>query len=239
MTSSLTGFDDWLNRQLEECAQAAGEDVVTYVARAVASRMVTDQRRLNSPSVKELMDHLSVSGAFAESTMLSTSPTIGDPDRLRAVYATGLLDSAPEERYDKITRAAAAALDTPFAALTLIDIDRQFFKSEFGMGVDSPEKRQTPLERSMCQYTVANDAPLVVEDGRIHPVFKDHPAVLDGTVVAYLGIPLSDRNHNTIGTLCVFDDKPRLWGTGHIRTLSDLATVAAERIFADSPHSGA
>jgi GAF domain-containing protein len=62
-------------------------------------------------------------------------------------------------------------------------------------------------------------------------VFKNHPAVRDGTLVAYLGIPLIDGNGNAIGTLCVFDTKPRLWGTGHVQVLSDLAALATERIF--------
>jgi GAF domain len=231
VASSLTGFDDWLNRRLEECAREAGEDVVTYVARAVASRMVTGERRANSPSIEDLMAHLAESGTFAETTMPSTSDTTNDPDRLRALYATGLLDSEPEEPYDRITRAAAAALDAPRAALSLIDVDRQFFKSTVGMGVETPEERQTPLERSICQYTVANGAALIIEDARIHPIFKNHPAVADGSVVAYLGVPLSDRDHNAIGTLCVIDDKPRLWATGHVQILSDLAELADEHIF--------
>ena len=72
---------------------------------------------------------------------------------------------------------------------------------------------------------------MVIEDARIHPVFKNHPVVLDGSVVAYLGIPLIDDDRNAIGTLCVFDEKPRLWSTGHVQVLSDLAALAAERIF--------
>ena len=58
VTSSVTGFDDWLNRQLEESAREVGEDVITYVARAVASQMITDQRRVDGASVEELMAHL-------------------------------------------------------------------------------------------------------------------------------------------------------------------------------------
>ena len=231
MTRSLSGFDDWLNRQLEECAHDAGEDVVTYVARAVAARMVTEHRRINSPGITEIMSHLSASGAFAMDEMPSTSATISDPARLQALYATGLLDSPPEEAFDRITRAAASALDAPHSAVSLIDVDRQFFVSTAGMGGTSPGERETTLDRSVCQYVVANGAPLIIEDARIHPIFKNHPVVLDGSVVAYLGIPLSDHDDNAIGTLCVFDEKPRLWSTGHVQILSDLAGLVAERIF--------
>ena len=231
MTSRLQRFDEWLNRLIEECARDAGEDVQTYVARAVASRMVGELRRTDGPSVELLLTHLSETGVFADTVMPSVSASITDPKRLAALYATGLLDSPREEVYDRITRAAADALDAPHAAVSLIDVDRQFFKSTVGMGGDSPEERQVPLDRSVCQYAVANGAPLILEDARVDPVFKNHPVVRDGSVVAYLGIPLIDDDGNAIGTLCVFDDKPRLWGTGHVQVLSDLAALAAERIF--------
>jgi len=237
VTGSLTGFDDWLNRQLEECAREVGEDVRTYVARAVASRMVSEQRRVDSPGFIELMTHLAASGTFAVPTMPDTSATINDPSRLRALYATGLLDSPPEEAFDRITRAAAAALDAPHSAVSLIDVDRQFFKSTVGMGGDSPEERETPLERSVCQYALAKGSALLIEDARIDPIFKNHPAVVDGSVVAYLGIPLVDGEKNAIGTLCVFDEVPRLWTTGHVQILGDFASLAAERAFGRRAYS--
>uniref|UniRef100_A0A5Q5CIS9 Putative GAF sensor protein n=1 Tax=Mycobacterium sp. (strain JLS) TaxID=164757 RepID=A0A5Q5CIS9_MYCSJ len=224
----MTGFDEWLNRLLEDCARDAGEDVVSYVARAVASQMVADLRRTERASIDELMAHLNECRVFAETEMPSVESEITDPDRLQALYATGLLDSPPDEAYDRITRAAAAALDAPSAAMSLIDVDRQFFKSSVGMGDD---ERQTPLDRSVCQYAVANGSALVLEDARTDPVFRNHPAVRDGTMVAYLGIPLTDKDDNAVGTLCVFDVKPRLWGTGHVRILSDLAQLAAEKMF--------
>uniref|UniRef100_A0A5Q5BMW5 Putative GAF sensor protein n=2 Tax=unclassified Mycobacterium TaxID=2642494 RepID=A0A5Q5BMW5_MYCSS len=224
----MTGFDEWLNRLLEDCARDAGEDVVSYVARAVASQMVADLRRTERASIDELMAHLNECRVFAETEMPSVESEITDPDRLQALYATGLLDSPPDEAYDRITRAAAAALDAPSAAMSLIDVDRQFFKSSVGMGDD---ERQTPLDRSVCQYAVANGSALLLEDARTDPVFRNHPAVRDGTMVAYLGIPLTDKDDNAVGTLCVFDVKPRLWGTGHVRILSDLAQLAAEKMF--------
>ncbi|KAA0099049.1 GAF domain-containing protein [Mycolicibacterium sp. P1-18] len=227
----MTGFDDWLNRLLEECARNAGEDVTTYVARAVASRMVSEQKSADGPGLIELMTHLTSSGTFAVSTMPDASMTVNDPSRLRALYATGLLDTPPEEAFDRITRAAAAALDAPHSAMSLVDVDRQFFKSKVGLGGNSPEERQTSLDRSVCQYALAKGTPLMIEDARVHPVFKNHPAVVDGTVVAYLGIPLVDDEENAIGTLCVFDPKPRLWTTGHVQILGDFASLAAERAF--------
>jgi hypothetical protein len=232
VTSSLPGFDDWLNRSLQAAARDAGEDVDTYIARAVASQVIADRMRTEKISTQELLAHLSESGVLETESMPDVSAVITNPGRLRALNATGLLDSPAEEIYDRITRAAADALDAPFAALSLVDTDRQFFKSAVGMGdMSDPENRQTPLDQSMCQYAVADRAPLVVEDARNDPIFKNHPVVRSGAVNAYLGIPLIDPDGNAIGTLCVFDDKPRLWSTGHIQVLSDLALLAVERIF--------
>ncbi len=231
VTSLVPSFNDWLNRALEKYAQAVGEDVGTYVARVVAEQMVADQRRMDSASVEELVAHLAEVGVIVELPMPDLSKVINDPERLRALRATGLLDTPREPVYDRITRAAADALDTPRAALSLVDVDRQFFKSTSGKGMRANDEREMPLEWSVCQYTVANGTSLVLEDARVDPTFKDHPAVLDGTVVAYLGIPLVDRHGNAIGTLCVYDSKPRMWSTGHVQILSDLAEIAADRIF--------
>lgn len=238
MSRSLSKFDEWLNRALEECARNAGEDVQTYVARAVASQMVADQRRAATIPLDDLLAHLSESGVLETDAMPDVMGVIGDPDRLRALQATGLLDSPPEAIYDRITRAAADALDAPFAALTLIDADRQYFKSAVGMGdMSDPQKRQTPLDLSICKYAVADRNPLVLEDARSDPVFMKHPVVRSGGVVAYIGIPLIDHDGHAVGTLCVFDSKPRQWGTGHIQVLTDLAQLAMERIFGPAPRS--
>lgn len=235
MTTSLPGFDDSLNRQLEVCARDAGVAVDTYISRAVGAQMVADLVRAEDPAVKGLLARLSEAGIFATDEMPDVSAAVNDPDRLRSLYDTGLLDSPPEATYDRLTRAAADALDAPFAAISLIDVDRQFFKSTVGMDGLSPGERQTPLDQSVCQYAVANGTPLILEDARVDPVFKNHPAVRAGAVVAYLGIPLIDPDDNAIGTLCVFDNKPRLWSTGHVQILSDLAAIATERIFGSEP----
>ena len=233
----LSGFDDSLNRLLDKCATDAGEDVDTYVTRAVGAQMVADLIRVADPSAKNVLAQLSHAGVFAADAMPDVSAVLNHPDRLRALYDTGLLDSLPEESFDRLTRAAASALNAPFAAVSLIDVDRQYFKSTVGMDSVSAEQRQTPLDQSICQYAVANGTPLILQDARVDPIFVNHPVVRAGAVVAYLGIPLIDPNGNAIGTLCVFDRKPRLWGPGHVQILSDLAQLAAERIFRSGPNN--
>lgn len=234
MSTLVPPFGEWLDRALEKRAQDAGEDVGAYVARAVAAQMVADQRVADSSALEELMAHLAEAGVVVDVPMEKLSAVINDPERLRALHATGLLDTPPEPIYDRITRAAADALNAPHAAMSLVDVDRQFFKSTVGMRVQTDDDRQTPLERSVCHYAVANGTALVVDDARVDPMFKSHPAVLDGTLVAYLGMPLTDRAGHAVGTLCVFDSKPRRWSTGHVQVLSDLADIAAERMFGRS-----
>lgn len=234
MTKSLQAFDEWLNRSLEECARNAGLDVESYVARAVAAQMVADQMR-TKVSAKDLLAHLSQSGVLDSEEMPDVSAAITDPDRLSSLHSTGLMDTPAEPAYDRITQAAAEALDTPFAAVTLVDADRTYYKSTAGMGNLSIEDRQMPFDQSICQYTVADGAPLVLEDARVDPVFRNHPVVRGGAMTAYLGIPLIDHDGRAIGTLCVSDSKPRQWGTGHVQILSDLAQLAVERMFGAAP----
>lgn len=76
-----------------------------------------------------------------------------------------------------------------------------------------------------------------VPDARLDPVLKDHPAVRAGEMVAYLGIPLTDRSDNAIGTLCVSDTKPRCWSAGHLQVLTDFVEVARQQIFGPEPQA--
>lgn len=226
----VRGFDDDLNAALEDMARDAGVTVEHYVARAVAAQMVAD-RRADGAGTDGLFASLSANG-LEVAALPDVTAAITDPDRLRAVHATGLLDSPPEAVYDRITRAAADALDAPFALISVIDIDRLYLKSEIGVVGGPVDDKEAPLERSLCQFAVASGTPLILEDARLDPTFKNHPVVSDGSVVAYLGIPLIDADLNAVGALCVYDTKPRLWGTGHVQVLSDLAKLAADRMFA-------
>lgn len=227
----VSGFNDTLNELLAEFARHAGETPERYVARAVAAQMLADQRATGGED-GTLFECLRAN-ALPASALPDVTAAITDPDRLRAVYATGLLDSPPEEMYDRITRAAADALQAPFSLISVIDVDRLYLKSEIGVVGHAVEEKQAPLERSLCQYAVANGTPLVLADARLDPTFKNHPVVREGSVVAYLGIPLLDHDRNAVGALCVYDTKPRLWATGHIQILSDLAKLTADRIFGD------
>ena len=176
----LPGFDDWLAGVLAEQAADAGESVDHYVARAVAARLMADVSVRGGEQLEELQSYLTDAGLLTADRLGGRAAVIADPDRLRALYSTKLLDSPPEQAYDRIVEMAAEALATPFAAMTLVDRDRQFFKSLAGVTGPMVEERQTPLDRSLCRYAVASGEPLVVVDARADPVLKHNPAVLDG-----------------------------------------------------------
>jgi transcriptional regulator with GAF, ATPase, and Fis domain len=228
--TSLPGFDAWLNRLVEEQAAQADLSIDAYVAQAVATRLIADVTRRQEDTA-DLLAHLSGANIVTADEPVGPESVVADPERLEALYATGLLDSPRERVYDRIADMAAEALAVPGAAISLVDRDRQYFVSMHGSATEDPEERQTSIDRSVCQYAVASGQPLVIADARVDPVLKYNPAVTDGTVVSYLGIPLIDSEDHALGTLCVWDTNPREWTSGHLTTLRDLAELARNRMF--------
>lgn len=153
-----------------------------------------------------------------------------DPKRLRALRATGLLDSPPSESFDRLTDLVRRVLAVPVALISLIDTDRQFFKSQVGLPEPWASRRQTPLSHSFCQYPVQSHEPLIVSDAREHPTLKDNLAIPDLDVVAYAGVPLITDDGYALGTLCAIDNQPRFWTNDQIELLGDLARLAVDEI---------
>ena len=161
--------------------------------------------------------------------MDSRPGSLEDASRLDVLRRSGLLDSPAEEAFDRLTRLAAKLLGAPVSLVSLVDKDRQFFKSAHGLAEPWASRRQTPLSHSFCQYVVTDAGPLVVGDATQHPFLKDNGAVLDLGVVAYLGMPLTMQSGETLGAFCVVDSTPREWTPEEIDTLHDLcASVVAE-----------
>ena len=100
---SLSGFDDWLNRRVEEQAAAANQTVETYIAQAVAARLITDVSLRGDDGREELLAHLAQAEVPMPESMHTLGAVVGDPKRLAALHATGLLDSPPDQVYDRIT----------------------------------------------------------------------------------------------------------------------------------------
>jgi signal transduction histidine kinase len=157
--------------------------------------------------------------------------SLGDPARLEALGRTGLLSSAPEERFDRLTRLAALALRAPVALVSLVADDEQFFKSCFGLeGHSIGEERRTPLSHSFCKHAVISGEPLIISDARTHPLVRDNPSINDLGVIAYAGIPLVVESGQIIGSFCIIDTKPRDWTETEISMLRDLAASVMTEI---------
>jgi GAF domain-containing protein len=150
-------------------------------------------------------------------------------NRLAALQRTGLLDSPPEESFDRFTRLAARICKVPIALMTLVDRDRQFFMSSFGLSEPWQTLRETPLTHSFCKHAVARRAPLVIPDTTKDPVFKDNPASREMAVVAYAGIPLEVEGQ-PLGAFCVVDHEPRAWSVDEVQLLTDLAKCVTHEI---------
>jgi PAS domain S-box-containing protein len=156
----------------------------------------------------------------------TVSPVLRSPKRLAALRATGLLDTEPEKVFDRFTRLASRVLHAPVAAITLLDDRRQFLKSAVGVG----DLREIPLAYSICATAVAMCSPLIIDDTRVHPLVKDHPAIAKFGVGAYAGVPIVTADEQAIGALCVADPNPHRWSDEDVKTLRELAAMVGEQI---------
>lgn len=150
-------------------------------------------------------------------------------NRLATLRRTELLDTPPEEPFDRLTRLAAHICKAPVALVSLVDHDRQFFKSSYGLSAPWQTLRETPLTYSFCKHAVARREPLVIPDTTKDPEFRDNPAVRELAVVAYAGIPLMVEGH-ALGAFCVVDHEPRAWSYDEVLMLKDLAECVTHEI---------
>jgi diguanylate cyclase (GGDEF)-like protein len=151
--------------------------------------------------------------------------SVADGARLAALADLSILDTAPEATFDRFTRLAAELLDVPVSLVCLVDRDRQFFKSHYGLPQPWARARQTPLSHSICQHVVASKQPLIVEDARHHELVADNLAVRDLSVQAYAGIPLVLQDGSAVGSFCAIDTQPRRWTPRELHILEDLAAA--------------
>jgi GAF domain-containing protein len=153
-----------------------------------------------------------------------------EAQRLEILRQLCLLDTPAEERFDRHTRIAASALDTPMAAVTLVDRDRQWFKSR--RGFDAPE---TPRDQAICSHAVYHQEPVIVPDTLHDPRFADSPLVVgEPHVRFYAGIPLKVGDGAPVGTLCVMDYRPRDLSAEQVQVLTDIARLVEKELTAAS-----
>ena len=150
--------------------------------------------------------------------------------RLSALQRLGLLDTPPEAAFDRLAKVACRVLRTPIALVSLVDRDRQFFKSCVGLPEPFASTRETPVSHSFCQHVVGSGKPLIVEDARANPLVQLNPAVKELGIIAYAGIPLTTSEGHTLGSFCVIDSKPRFWSFEDVEILQELAGCVMHEI---------
>jgi len=149
--------------------------------------------------------------------------------RLAALERTRLLDSPSEEAFDRLTRLSSELLAAPVALVSLVDRERQFFKSAVGLGEPWAARRETPLSHSFCKHVVAGREPLVVADARKSPLVRDNPAVTELNVLAYAGVPIV-ADGEQIGALCVIDHAPHAWTSADLKLLRGIGDAVEAQI---------
>ena len=144
---------------------------------------------------------------------------LNEPSRLAALLAFELLDTPAEAMFDNITTLAAHICNTPIALISLIDAERQWFKSCVGLGVS-----ETPRELAFCAHAINRDELFEIENALLDPRFCDNPLVTsDPDIRFYAGMPLSDGHGHNLGTLCVIDRQPRQLNEQQRQSLKLLA----------------
>ena len=151
-----------------------------------------------------------------------------EAQRVRSLNRLGVLDTDSEARFDQLTQMVSDVLDVPIALVSLVDADRQWFKSKVGI-----EATETPRDLAFCAHAILDDGVLQVPDVLADERFADNPMVAgDPRLRFYAGAPLTLSDGSKAGTLCVIDYRPRLLSDeqlAELRRLADLVTVELER----------
>ena len=162
-----------------------------------------------------------------------TSPTLpdgvvraasrNDAKRQKAIARYAILDTEPEDAFTHLALLASELFGSPFAAISFLDIDRQWFKARCGLAV-----QETPIGQSFCKFATDHDEVFVVKDARLDPRFATNPLVLlEPNIRFYAGMRLTAVDGTPSGALCVLDTKPHMAGITPVQELA-LQVLAAQ-----------
>lgn len=158
--------------------------------------------------------------------MIKPATPVDELLRLETLRNLKILDTNPEERFDRVTRLAKKVFGTPIALVSLVDADRQWFKSRQGL-----EATETPRDISFCGHAILEDSILVVEDAQADERFCDNPLVTDDPSIRfYAGYPISGPRGQKIGTLCIIDREPREMSPDDRDLLTELGEMVEEEL---------
>ncbi|GEA87911.1 PP2C family protein-serine/threonine phosphatase [Cellulomonas cellasea] len=158
------------------------------------------------------------------------SDRVAEHERVAAVRRLGVLDTEPEERFDRVARLAQQLFHVPNAMVSLVDADRLFYKAHIGTAVT-----QIPRRHSFCSMAIAEPATFVVEDASADPRYSANPYVAgDPRLRFYAGQPLVAPGGHRVGTLCVADDRPREFSAADRALLGDLARWVEKELIVEA-----
>jgi GAF domain-containing protein len=163
--------------------------------------------------------------------MLAAPIPPNEAERIAALYALLILDTPREERFDRVVEFAAAEFDVPIALITLLDSDRQWFKSCVGLTAC-----ETGRDVSFCGHATLRAEIMVVPDALADPRFADNPLVTGPPHIRfYAGAPLLLPNGYALGTLCIIDTRPRQLDDVELAILSTLRGLVMQELQSAQP----
>lgn len=160
--------------------------------------------------------------------MQSPQQPENEEKRLKTLQQLNILDTPFEERFDRLTRLAIRIFSVPIAMVSLVDENRQWFKSRIGL-----EHTETPRDMSFCGHAILNNKAFIISDARKDPRFADNPLVKGEPYICfYAGYPLRFLDGSILGTLCIIDTQPKILSSDDLSILKDLAELAERELAA-------
>lgn len=141
-----------------------------------------------------------------------------------------LLDTPPEETFDRVTRMVCRLLDVPVSLFSIVDSSRQFFKSVHGLGEPWASLRETPLSHSICQHVVRLGMPVAIGDTRSEISLSGNLAITEFNAEAYLGVPVRNAGGHVFASLAAISHEKRNWGDDDLATMRDLAAMVESEL---------
>ena len=170
--------------------------------------------------------------------MLNAPTPLNEPERLKTLLDLLILDTPPEQRFDRITQFAREEFEVPTVLLSLVDNNRQWFKSRVGL-----DACETPRSISFCGHAILQSEPLVIEDTLEDPRFADNPLVSGAPYIRfYAGAPLELAPGVSVGTLCLISPEPRRFDATDrviLAALRDAIVLELRRRSRGEPEGGA
>jgi excisionase family DNA binding protein len=183
-------------------------------------------RRIPLASIQSVLQDSVATPTPTVSMRAERTGSVDEAERLRATRATGLFDTPADARYDRIVRIAALLTEMPIALVTVLDEQRQWFKSRIGLSIT-----ETPRSWAFCNHTILDKKIMIVEDATQDARFADNPLVTGHEAIRfYAGVPLVDAQDCRLGALCVLDRVPRRLTHDQTWALTELASVISEEI---------